>query len=108
MEKTLLDRLNAAGIVYTRNGGANTLPGLMSLSFPGKEGEAILHRLDLMGISISTGSACDSKNTEISHVLKAIKLDEELALGTVRISLGKYNTQEEAERIADALIKVVR
>ena len=108
MEKALLDRLNGAGIVYTRNGGSNTLPGLMSLSFPGKEGEAILHRLDLMGISISTGSACDSKNTEISHVLKAIKLDEELALGTVRISLGKYNTQEEAVRIADALIKVVR
>ena len=107
LEKTLLGRLNAAGIVYTRNGGANTLPGLMSLSFPGKEGEAILHRLDLMGISISTGSACDSKNTEISHVLKAIRLDEELALGTIRISLGKYNTQEEAERIAAALIKVV-
>ena len=107
LEKTLLDRLNTAGIAYTRNGGANTLPGLMSLSFPGKQGEAILHRLDLMGISISTGSACDSKNTEISHVLKAVKLDEELALGTIRISLGKYNTQEEAERIAEALIKVV-
>lgn len=107
LEKTLLSRLNEAGIVYTRNGGTNTLPGLMSLSFPGKEGEAILHRLDLMGISISTGSACDSKNTEISHVLKAIKLDEELALGTIRISLGKYNTREEAERTADALIKVV-
>ena len=61
-----------------------------------------------MGISISTGSACDSKNTEISHVLKAIKLDEELALGTIRISLGKYNTQAEAEKIADALIKVIR
>ena len=108
MEKALLDRLNGAGIVYTRNGGSNTLPGLMSLSFPGKEGEAILHRLDLMGISISTGSACDSKNTEISHVLKAIKLDEVLALETVRISLGKYNTQEEADRIAEALIKVVQ
>ena len=107
LEKTLLSRLNEAGIVYIRNGGTNTLPGLMSLSFPGKEGEAILHRLDLMGISISTGSACDSKNTEISHVLKAIKLDEELALGTIRISLGKYNTREEAERTADALIKVV-
>lgn len=108
MEKVLIDRLNDAGVVYARNGGTNTLPGLMSFSFPGKEGEAILHRLDLMGISISTGSACDSKNTEISHVLKAIKLDEELALGTVRISLGKYNTQEEAERIAEALIKVVQ
>ena len=61
-----------------------------------------------MGISISTGSACDSKNTEISHVLKAIKLDERLALGTVRISLGKYNTLEDAERIGEALIKVVQ
>ena len=107
LEKALLDRLNAAGIIYTRNGGTKTLPGLMSLSFPGKSGEAILHRLDLMGISISTGSACDSKNTEISHVLKAIRLDEKLALGTIRISLGKYNTQEEAIKIADALIKVV-
>ena len=108
LERELLDRLDAARIVYTRNGGANTLPGLMSLSFPGKSGEAILHRLDLMGISISTGSACDSKNAEISHVLKAIKLDEELALGTIRISLGKYNTQEEASHIADALIKVMK
>ncbi len=108
LESDIIGRLNAAGINYVRNGGTKTLPGLLSLSFPGKNGEAILHRLDLMGISISTGSACDSKNTEISHVLKAIKLDEELALGTVRISLGKYNTQEEAERIADALIKVVQ
>jgi len=108
LERELIDRLNAAGILFTRNGGSNTLPGLMSLSFPGKSGEVILHRLDLMGISISTGSACDSKNTEISHVLKAIKLDEELALGTVRISLGKNNTQEEVAQIANALIKVIK
>lgn len=107
LERELIDRLNAAGILFTRNGGSNTLPGLMSLSFPGKSGEVILHRLDLMGISISTGSACDSKNTEISHVLKAIKLDEELALGTVRISLGKNNTQKEVAQIANALIKVI-
>ncbi len=107
MEKELVCRLHAAGVVFTRNGGNNTLPGLLNLSFPGKSGEAILHRLDLMGISISTGSACDSKNTEISHVLKAIRLEEDLALGTIRISLGKNNTLEEARIIADALIKVV-
>ena len=108
LEMTLLDQLNASGISYIRNGSTNTLPGLLSLSFPGKSGETILHRLDLMGISISTGSACDSKNTEISHVLKAIKLDEEYALGTVRISMGKNNTAEDATKIAEALIKVVR
>lgn len=108
MERDLVDQLNAAGIVYTRNGGISTLPGLMSFSFPGKSGEAILHRLDLMGICISTGSACDSKSTEISHVLKAIKLDEDLALGTVRLSLGKHNSLEDVNRIAHALIKVVQ
>ena len=106
LENILLDRLNDAGAAYVRNGGENTLPGLMSLSFPGKSGESILHRLDLMGISISTGSACDSKNTQISHVLKAIKLKEELAIGTIRVSLGRFNTMEDAQAIAAALIKV--
>ena len=107
LERTVTERLDTAGVRYTHNGGINTLPGLLNLSFPGKSGEAILHRLDLMGICISTGSACDSKNTEISHVLRAIKLDETLALGTVRISFGKNNTMDEAKRIAEALIKVV-
>ena len=83
------------------------LPGLLSLSFLGKSGEAILHRMDLMGISISTGSACDSVNTEISHVLKAIQLDEDYATGTIRISLGKNNTEEDAKIIAASLIKIV-
>jgi len=107
LESIVTKGLDAAGIRYTRNGGVNTLPGLLNLSFPGKSGEAILHRLDLMGICISTGSACDSKNTEISHVLRAIKLDKTLALGTVRISFGKNNTMDDAKRIAEALTKVV-
>ena len=63
--------------------------------------------MDLMGISISTGSACDSVNTEISHVLQAIMLDEEHFKGTVRISLGKNNTEAEAGRIAEALIRII-
>ena len=106
LEQIIIKRLNSSGILYSRNGGEHTLPGLLSLSFPGKDGEAILHRLDLMGICISTGSACNSKNTEVSHVLRAIRLAEAAALGTIRISLGKYNTEEEAEQIADALIKL--
>ncbi len=79
----------------------------MSLSFAGKDGEAILHRMDLLGICISTGSACNSKNTNISHVLRAIGLDETLARGTVRISLGKHNTPDDVEAIASALRKVL-
>ncbi len=107
LEKMLLQSLNERSIPYVRNGGGHTLPGIISLSFDGKDGEAILHRMDLMGISISTGSACDSKNTEISHVLQAIRMPESLAKGTIRISLGKNNTEDDVEAIATALKKII-
>ncbi len=107
LEKGLLGKLDELGVPYVRNGGDSTLPGVVSLSFDGKDGEAILHRMDLMGISISTGSACDSKNTEISHVLQAVRLPERLARGTIRISVGKDNTLEDINAIATALKKIV-
>ena len=66
-----------------------------------------MHRMDLLGICISTGSACNSKDTEISHVLKAINLDEEYAKGTIRVSLGKYNTAEDVEKIVRGLEKIL-
>lgn len=103
-----LKLLDNSGVKYIRNGGANTLPGLLSLSFKGFSGEAILHRMDLNGICISTGSACDSVNTQISHVLQAARLEEELAKGTVRISLGKYNTQEDVAAISQVLLKIIK
>lgn len=108
LEKKLISRLDEAGVVYKYNGGNHKLPGLLSLSFPGKDGESILHRMDLMGISISTGSACDSVKTEISHVLQAIRLNEDYARGTIRISLGKYNTEDEIERMVVSIIKIVK
>lgn len=108
LENRLLTLLTTKGIHYLRNGSGFCVPGNMSLSFFGVEGEAVLHRLDLMGIQISTGSACDSKETQISHVLSAIGLDEGLARGTVRISIGKDNTTDDIEYIATALAKVVK
>lgn len=105
LEDILLKGLE--GISFVKNGSENHAKGIISLSFPEEEGEAILHRLDLMGIMVSTGSACDSVNTQISHVLKAICLDETLARGTIRISLSKNNNVEEVETIAKALRKVL-
>lgn len=102
----LVSLLDSSDIQYVRNGGANRLPGLLSLSFPGADGEAILHRLDLAGICISTGSACNSKDTEVSHVLKAIRLEDDYAKGTVRISLGRSNTEEDVEALFKALMKI--
>ena len=108
LEARLLEELRETHIPFVRNGGINTLPGLISLSFSGEGGESILHRMDLMGISISTGSACDSTRVEVSHVLKAINLNESLAKGTIRISLGKNNTEEDVHAIINSFKKIFR
>lgn len=107
LEEVFLNALNASGVDFIRNGAEERIPGNISLSFKDCDGEALLHLLDLNGICVSTGSACDSRNTQVSHVLKAICLDEDYARGTIRISLGKNNTVDEVRKIADSLIKSV-
>ena len=106
MEKYLLEKLNASHLDYIRN-GTNQLPGNISLSFADSDGEMILHRLDLKKICILTGSACDSVNTQVSHVIKAIGVPERYAQGTIRISLGRDNTVDEIDEIIDALRTVL-
>ena len=108
LEGHLISQLNNYNLDYIRNGSTYHLPGLLSLSFKGLDGEMLLHRLDLMGICVSTGAACDSKNTKISHVLKAIGVDESYAKGTIRISFGKENTYEDCEKIASGLSKIIK
>lgn len=108
LEKLLLEELEKKNIDFIRNGSDFKIPGNISLSFKGFEGEMLLHRLDLKGICVSTGSACDSRNTHISHVLKAINLSEEYALGTIRISLGKDNSEDDIYQIVDAIESIVR
>lgn len=104
----LIRRLNEAGIDFIVNGGDAGYPGTVSLSFKNADGEKILHRLDLQGIYVSTGSACDSVNTQISHVIRALNVPDEYAKGTIRISFGRYNTVDDVESIAVALAKILR
>ena len=59
--------------------------------------------LDLKGVAISTGAACDSKNTKISHVLKAVNATNDIALSTIRITLGAENTEADVKAILAAL-----
>ncbi len=103
----LIDRLLRRGLDFTVNSNDKHLPGLLSLSFRDSDGEMILHRLDLMGIAVSTGAACNSMSTEISHVIRAQGIPENFAKGTIRISLGDDNTEDEVERIAEALGTIV-
>lgn len=108
LENALIQKLLSLNVVFHKNGSEVKIPGNISLSFNGYSGESLLHRLDLLGICVSTGSACDSKNIRISHVLKAIGVDEPLAKGTIRISLGKDNTQEDVNRIVESLARIVK
>jgi cysteine desulfurase len=86
------------------NGHPNRrLPGLISLSIPDASAESLLHLLDLKGISVSTGSACNADSTVVSHVLRAIGLPDPLAEGTIRISFGIYNSLSEARSVADGI-----
>lgn len=78
-----------------------------TFSSNGCDGEMLLHRLDLKGICVSTGSACDSKRTQVSHVLQAINLVSDYAMGTIRVSLGRLNTIDDAVTIADAIISII-
>ena len=61
-----------------------------------------------MGICVSTGAACDNVNTQVSHVIRAIGVPEKYAKGTIRISLGKDNTEEEMITIADSIGAILK
>lgn len=82
------------------NGGAAPrLPGTLNMSFDGIDGQSLIFELDLNGLAASSGSACASGSVDPSHVLLALGLPYKLAHGSLRLSLGKYNTPDEAERI---------
>ena len=108
LEQILQEGLSSFGIDYKRNGSSNCLPGNVSISIKGVDGEMLLHRLDLKGICISTGSACDSVSTRVSHVVEAIHVPDEYAKGTIRISFGADNVEDDAETIAKALISILK
>lgn len=107
-EKLILDSLINSKIEFIVNGNKNKIPGNISVSFRNMEGEMILHRMDIMDIWISTGSACDSVSTQVSHVIKAINVPDDFAEGTIRISLGKYNNIDEVKVLIESLINVVK
>lgn len=82
------------------------LPGNVNISVTGVEGEAMLLRLDLMGIAASAGSACTSGSLDPSHVLKAIGLTDAQASGSIRFSLSADNTEEEVQEVIQAVKKI--
>lgn len=84
------------------------LPGNVNVSVRYVEGEAMLLSLDLKGIAASSGSACTSGSLEPSHVLLAMGIPHEVAHGSLRFSLGKFNTQEDVDYVLEVLPEIVQ
>ena len=87
--------------------GARRLPGTSSITFKYLEGESMLLSLSLKGIAVSSGSACSSDSLQPSHVLLAMGIPAEFAHGTLRFSMGKYNTKEEIDYTLDCLVEII-
>jgi cysteine desulfurase len=83
------------------------LPNNVNFSFEGIEGEPILLGLDMAGIAASSGSACSSGSLEPSHVLLALGQSAELARGSLRLTLGRENSQEDVEYLLTTLVALV-
>ena len=81
----------------------NRLPGLINLGFDNVSGESLMHILDMKGICISTSSACNAGNDEPSHVLLALGQTEQQAKSAIRISYGRFNSDEDAKIVAAAV-----
>lgn len=83
------------------------LPGNVNFCFEFIEGESLLLSLDMEGIAGSSGSACTSGTLDPSHVLLSIGLPHEIAHGSLRLSLGTFNTEEEADYVVEKLVEIV-
>jgi len=96
-------------IPYVRLNGSreHRLPGNLNLSFEFIEGESLLLLLDMKGIKASSGSACTSGSLDPSHVLLAIGLPHEIAHGSLRLSFGEDNTEEDVDYLVDCLVEIV-
>jgi cysteine desulfurase len=82
------------------------LPGNLNLSFAFVEGEGLM--MAIKDVAVSSGSACTSASLEPSYVLKAMGLDEDLAHSSLRFGIGRFNTEEEVDYVADLVIRKVK
>ena len=103
-----LDKLAENVEYYQINGHMHQKSNaILNISFYGIEGESLLMLLDLAGICVSTGSACTSKVLEPSHVLKAMKIPDDIAQGSIRFSFGTNISKADVDYVVEELAKAV-
>lgn len=106
VRNVFLHAMQETGLDYQINEAESNVEGTISLSIKGVNGEMLVNRLDLLGIAVATGSACNSSSMELSSVIKALGIPMEYAMGTIRISFGRDNTAEEAIIVAEEIAKI--
>ena len=106
----LLHVLTENNISFEQNGLVeNTLPHVLNLSFPGTNVETMLVNLDLVGIAVSSGSACTAGSIEPSHVLVSMfGSDSERTKNSIRFSFGLYNTEDQIKKVGHELVKIIQ
>ncbi len=108
LRNRLEERVLSAFSNATVNGaGSKRLPNTSNISFEGINGELILSMLDDLGIAVSTGSACNEANHVSSPVLRAMNVPYSRAMGAIRFSLGRYNSDDEIDSLIDCLPQII-
>ena len=106
LRSQLWKRLSVLEGIYLNGHPTQRLPGNLNVSFEGVDGQALLLGLQPV-MAVSSGSACTSVKIEPSHVLAALGREESLAYASVRFGIGRFNTLEEIERVAEHVISTV-
>ena len=108
MRDRLVSEITKIPLTRVNGGMENRMAGNANISILGVEGEALLLRLDMAGICASSGSACTTGSLDPSHVLLSLGLPHEVAHGSLRISLGDENTEEDVDYILEVLPGIVK
>ncbi len=106
-KKLIESILGSIGDAYLNGHPQIRLPNNVNFSFDFIEGESILMYLDAEGICASTGSACSSASSEPSHVLTAMGIPVERARGSLRLTMGRWTTQDDVDKVIEALPRIV-
>jgi cysteine desulfurase len=104
----LISGLVDVGGIQLNGHSDKRLPNNVNVSVDYVEGESMMLNLDLDGICISTGSACSSVSAEPSHVLTALNIPPEKAHCSLRLTLGKWTTEEDVERVLEIFPSMVK
>jgi cysteine desulfurase len=111
LEQRFLRSLAVHGVSFTIHGGKEPearIPGTLNLGISGVSGEGMLFGLDLLGVSVSLGSACSSGAAKPSHVLAAMGVSKQENLESVRFSMGPALSESDVESAAESVAKVLR